>query len=184
MQKNAAGQIVLVASTAIYGMPASVPYSTAKAAYIGLTRSLAAAGEACNVKVNMVSPAGATRMSENMEDGEFRDWFLQTCRADLISPLVGLLCHESCPVNGELFVAGGGRIARTVIGETDGWIDPDMTVEQLAAAMPQIVAEEPRAHPRTTSEALGLFMETMGFSLSEPSTGLGTVKTGGAESGD
>ncbi len=176
MQAHGSGRVVLVGSTAIYGIAGSVSYSAAKAAYIGLTRALAAAGESNNIKVNMVSPAGATRMAENMAEGEFRDWFLKTCRAELVSPLVGLLCHETCPVSGELFVAGGGRVARTVIGETAGWTDPDMTVEQLAQAMPQIMAQEPVANPRTTGEALALFMETMGFSPSEPASGLGAVK--------
>ncbi len=176
MQANGSGHVVLVGSTAIYGIAGSVPYSTAKAAYIGLTRALAAAGESSNIKVNMVSPAGATRMAENMAEGEFRDWFLETCRTELVSPLVGLLCHESCPVSGELFVAGGGRIARTVIGETAGWIDPDMTMDQLAKTMPQIMAQQPVANPRTTGESLALFMETMGFSPSEPASGLGAVK--------
>lgn len=179
MQANGSGRIVIVGSTAIYGIPGSIPYSTAKAAYIGLTRALAAAGVTSNIRVNMVSPAGATRMAENMADGEFRDWFLETCRAELVSPLVALLCHEQCPVNGELFVAGGGRIARTVIGETAGWIDPDMTIEQVACAMPQIMAEAPAAYPRTTGEALALFMETMGFRPSEPAASLGAVKPGG-----
>ena len=115
-------------------------------------------------------------MAENMADGEFRDWFLETCRPELVSPLVALLCHESCPVTGELFVAGGGRIARTVIGETLGWIDPAMTIESLAAAMPLILNEIPAANPRTTGEALALFMETMGFRPSEPAANLGAVK--------
>jgi NAD(P)-dependent dehydrogenase (short-subunit alcohol dehydrogenase family) len=176
MQADGSGRIVLVGSTAIYGIPGSVPYSTAKAAQIGLTRALAAAGESSNIKVNMVSPAGATRMAENMAEGEFRDWFLETCRPELVSPLIGLLCHETCPVSGELFVAGGGRIARTVIGETAGWIDPAMTIEQVASAMPQILAETPAANPRTTGEALALFMETMGFAPSEPAASLGAVK--------
>ena len=176
MQANGAGRIVLVGSTALYGIAGSVPYSTAKAAYVGLTRALAAAGEASNIKVNMVSPAGASRMAENMAESLFRDWFLETCRPELVSPLVALLCHETCPVSGELFVAGGGRVARTVIGETHGWIDPDQTIERVAAAMPQILAEAPAAQPRTTGEALALFMETMGFSPSEPASGLGAVK--------
>ncbi|MCB2046971.1 MAG: SDR family NAD(P)-dependent oxidoreductase [Novosphingobium sp.] len=177
MQAQGSGRIAIIGSTAIYGLAGSVPYCTAKAAYIGLTRALAAEGEACNIKINLVSPTGATRMAENMADGAFRDWFLRTSRVDLVSPLVGLLCHESCPVNGELFVAGGGRIARTVIGETQGCIDPDMTIEQVAAAMPEILAQQPVANPRTTGEALGLYMEALGFEPGEARASLGMVKS-------
>jgi NAD(P)-dependent dehydrogenase (short-subunit alcohol dehydrogenase family) len=182
MQKNGSGRIVLVASTAIYGLAGSIPYSTSKAAFIGLTRGLASEGGKYNIKVNLVSPAGATRMSENMADGELKDWIMETCRVELVSPLVGLLCHENCPVNGELFVSGGGRIARTVLGETNGWINPDMTVEDVAAVMPQIIAEEPSASPRTTGESLSVFMGAMGFKLSDPNAGAGTVKASGAAS--
>ena len=46
------GRVVLTASTAVYGIPTSVPYSTAKAAYIGLTRALAAAGSPLGITVN------------------------------------------------------------------------------------------------------------------------------------
>lgn len=176
MQAQGSGRIVLIASTAFYGLAGSVPYSTAKAAMIGLTRSLAAEGASCDIKINLVSPTGATRMAENMADGEFRDWFLRASKVELVSPLVGLLCHETCPVSGELFVAGGGRVARTVLGETAGWIDADMSVETLAEAMPQILAQQPIAAPATTGEALGLFMETLGYRINEPGTGLGTVK--------
>lgn len=176
MDVQGSGRIVLVASTAIYGLAGSLPYSTAKSSYIGMTRGLAAEGAKSGIKVNLVSPAGATRMSENMADGELKDWLLKTARVDLVSPLVALLCHEACPVSGELFVSGGGRIARTVIGETRGWIDPDMTVEDVLQAMPTILAEEPAAEPRTTGESLGLFLDAMGFRLSTPISEAGTVK--------
>ncbi len=180
MERQGSGRIVLIASTAIYGLAGSLPYSMAKSSYIGMTRSLAAEGAKRGIKVNMVSPAGATRMAENMADGELKEHFLQTARVDLVSPLVALLCHEACPVSGELFVAGGGRIARTVIGETRGCIDPDMTVEDVLTAMPEIMAEKPTAEPRTTGESLGLFLDAMGLKLSTPLAEAGTVKAAGA----
>jgi len=167
------GRLVLAASTAFYGLPGSAPYATAKASYIGLARSLAAEGEGRGVKVNLVSPAGATRMAENMADGELKTWFLQNARVDQVSPLVVLLCHEACPANGELFVVGGGRIARTVISETRGVVDPDMSVEDVLELMPQILAEPGVAFPRTTGEALSFFMEVMGFRPSAPITSVG-----------
>ncbi|MBM3595466.1 MAG: SDR family NAD(P)-dependent oxidoreductase [Alphaproteobacteria bacterium] len=176
MERQSSGRVVLVASTAIYGLAGSLPYSTAKSSFIGMTRGLAAEGAKSGIKVNLVSPAGATRMSGNMADSELKDWLLTTARVDLVSPLVALLCHEACPVSGELFVAGGGRIARTVIGETRGWIDPDMTVEDVLQAMPAILADEPASEPRTTGESLGLFLDVMSFKLSTPLSEAGTVK--------
>jgi len=46
LQKQRYGRIVIAASSALYGMAASIPYSTAKASYIGFTRALAAEGAA------------------------------------------------------------------------------------------------------------------------------------------
>jgi NAD(P)-dependent dehydrogenase (short-subunit alcohol dehydrogenase family) len=162
------GRVVVAGSTAHYGLPGSLPYSTAKASYIGLVRGLAAEGQAKGIKVNLVSPAGATRMAGNMADSEFKDWFLRTAREDQVSPLVAYLAHEACAVSGELFVAGGGRIARTVIGETRGLVLPDITAEDVSARMGDILAEDAAAYPRTTGEALALFMEVMGFAPSAP----------------
>lgn len=178
MQSRGFGRIVIAGSTAHYGLPGSTPYSTAKAAYIGLVRSLAAEGEPQGIKVNLVSPAGATRMAGNMAESELKDWFLKTVRVDQVSPLIALLSHEACPVNGELFVAGAGRIARTVIGETRGVVAPDATPEDVLRRMDEVLGESSPAHPRTTGEALALFMEVMGFTPSGPITSV-AGKSGG-----
>ena len=50
-------------------------------------------------------------MAENLSESAFRDWFLATMKPELVSPLVALLAHEDCPVSGEFFVVGGGRVA-------------------------------------------------------------------------
>jgi hypothetical protein len=102
-------------------------------------------------------------MAENMADSEFRTWFLKTMTPDLASPLVALLGHEDCPVTGEHFIAGGGRIARTVIGETRGWVDPAMTIEDVQSHMAEIMAEPAAFHPATCQDALGDFMAVLGF---------------------
>lgn len=176
MQGNGSGRIVLIGSTALYGLAGSVPYCTAKAAYVGLTRALAAQGENDGIKVNLVNPSGATRMAGNMAESELKQWMMDTCGVELISPLVALLCHPQCPVSGEIFVSAAGRIARTVLQETRGWIKPDMSVEDVAAAMPEIMAQEPAAEPRTTGESLTFLMETMSFRLSDPGAGIAAVR--------
>jgi NAD(P)-dependent dehydrogenase (short-subunit alcohol dehydrogenase family) len=168
MTERRYGRIVVAASTALYGLPGSIPYSTAKASYVGLVRGLAAEGEPLGVRVNLISPAAATRMAENMAESSFKSWFMETARLDQVSPLAVLLAHESCPANGELFVAGGGRFARTVIGETRGVVDPDMTPERLQERMAEILAEPAAVHPRTTGEALAWFMQVMGRSPDGP----------------
>jgi NAD(P)-dependent dehydrogenase (short-subunit alcohol dehydrogenase family) len=169
-QRQAYGRAVLVGSSAHYGLPGSLPYTTAKASYIGLVRGLAGEGAAQGIRVNLVAPSGATRMADNMADSEFKAWFLKTMRPEQVSPLVAILSHEACPANGEIFVAGGGRVARTVIGETRGYVNPDATPEDLQREFAAILAEPAAFFPKTTQEALADFMAVLGFAPSGPVT--------------
>ena len=44
----------------------------------------------------------------------------------LVSPLVAYLAHEECPVTGEMFSVGGGRVAQVFIAETQGYYNADL----------------------------------------------------------
>lgn len=140
----ARGAVVFAGSTALYGMARSVPYSTAKSAYLGLTRSLALAGAAHGVRVNTIEPAAATRMAENLTASAYRTWFLTTMRPEVVTAVVVALVHESCTVSGELLVVGGGRIARTVVAETEGIVDDDLTAESALAHLADVLADPTR----------------------------------------
>jgi hypothetical protein len=52
----------------------------------------------------------------------------------MVSPLVALLCHQSCPTNGETFLSGMRRYARLFIGEAEGYVhrDTTVTIEDIA----------------------------------------------------
>jgi NAD(P)-dependent dehydrogenase (short-subunit alcohol dehydrogenase family) len=112
------GRIVIAGSSAMYGIAANTPYSVAKASYLGLCRALASEGEAHGIHVNLVAPSAASRMAEAMPGSAFRDWFLETLRPELVSPVVAWLAHPECDVNGETFIVAGGRVARVVLCET------------------------------------------------------------------
>jgi NAD(P)-dependent dehydrogenase (short-subunit alcohol dehydrogenase family) len=135
MVRQKYGRLVFTSSSALHGLPRSIPYSTAKASLVGLTRGLAAEGAAHGIKVNGVEPVAATRMAENLAESQFRTWFLEKMRPELVSPIVAVLASEACPLNGEILVAGGGRFARTIFGETPGWIEgrptPDSVLKNL-----------------------------------------------------
>ena len=162
------GRVVLTASTAVYGIPTSVPYSTAKAAYIGLTRALAAAGTPLGITVNALAPAGATRMAENLDESEFRTWFLATMRPELVSPIVAVLSHDDCAITGELFTVGGGRVARTVLAETSGYVNPDLTPEDLRDHLDEIMAEPLVFQPRDTADASAINANALGHQFGAP----------------
>lgn len=168
METQRHGRVVLTASTAIYGMPLSVPYSTAKAAYIGLTRSLAAAGAGSGITVNGIAPAGATRMAENLAEGEFRSWFLATMKPELVSPLVAVLSHDDCTVSGEMFAVGGGRVARMVVSETAGFVDPALSPESLRDNLEAILAEPATYLPIDTADASSINAAILGHVFGAP----------------
>jgi len=167
MQKQKYGRVVMAASNAIYGMAGSIPYSTAKASYIGFTRGLAAEGLAHGIKVNAVEPMGATRMADNMAESDFRSWFLKTMKSELVSPLVAMLGHEDCPVSGEFFVVGGGRIARTLLSETHGVVRPDLTIEGALACLPEVMADERVYVVNAGDPVVKYAAQALGFDMAE-----------------
>ncbi len=137
MVEQGYGRIVNTTSTGMFGLPNNVGYATAKAAVVGMTRSLATAGRAHDIKVNLVAPAAFTRMAGAADD----DSPMATQMApDLVAPMVAFLAHEDCPVTGEIYAAGAGRFARIFIAQAPGYVDTTgaPSVEDVAAHWPEI----------------------------------------------
>ncbi len=132
------GRIVMTTSSGMFGLPNNLSYATAKAAVVGMTRSLDTAGAAHGIKINLVAPAamhahgrtvGTTRSSRTIR------WRPSSSR-----PMVAFLAHEDCPVSGEIYAAGAGRFARIFIAQTEGYVHADgaPTVEDVAAHWAEI----------------------------------------------
>jgi NAD(P)-dependent dehydrogenase (short-subunit alcohol dehydrogenase family) len=170
MQTQSYGRVVLTSSSALHGLPGSLPYSAAKASLIGLTRGLAAEGGPQGILVNAVEPVGATRMAENLAESEFRTWFLATMSPEQVSPVVAVLASEACPLNGELLVAGGGRVARTTFGETLGWVDPNLTPESVLEHLVDVIDDAGHVLIRDGVQASAHHAEILGFQPQEPIT--------------
>jgi hypothetical protein len=51
--------------------------------------------------------------------------------AELVSPAVAFLSHESCPVTGECLDVMGGAVRRVYMGWTDGISDRQLTIETI-----------------------------------------------------
>jgi NAD(P)-dependent dehydrogenase (short-subunit alcohol dehydrogenase family) len=170
MQAQAFGRFVFTSSSALHGLPGSLPYSTAKASLVGLTRGLAAEGGPQGILVNAVEPVGATRMAENLAESEFRTWFLSSMRPELVSPVVAVLASAACPVNGEMFVAGGGRVARTVFAETHGWIGSDPSPESVLEHLDELMADDRLEVLRDGVHASAHHADVLGFAPTEPIT--------------
>jgi len=127
MLEQGYGRIVMTTSSGIFGLPNNTSYATAKAAVIGLARSLATAGSTQGIKVNLIAPAAVTRMAGRSDDDG-------AMAPELVAPLVAYLAHEACPVSGEIYAAGAGRFARIFIASASGYVHtgPDVTMEDVA----------------------------------------------------
>jgi NAD(P)-dependent dehydrogenase (short-subunit alcohol dehydrogenase family) len=123
------GRIVMTTSTGLFGLAHNLSYATAKGGVLGMARSLAAAGAALGIKVNVIAPAAMTRLSGPgaVEAGS------GPMTPDLVAPMVAYLAHEDCPVTGEVYAAGGGRFARLFLATTEGYVDTEAaTIEDIA----------------------------------------------------
>lgn len=135
MREAGFGRIVMTTSSAgLHGGHGLSAYASAKAALIGLTRSLATEGRSRNVLVNAIAPYAATPMTAGAITGPLAE----ALTPGRVAPMVGFLCSDAnASVNGQVFVAGGGRIARAVSVEAPGIVfdDAELTLETLAGCI-------------------------------------------------
>src|SRR6202008_796781 len=121
MTERGYGRIVLTTSAAgLYGDGTGPgpnpkqPYATAKAAVIGLTRSLGTRGRPADIRVNAISPTADTRLVglnrgiENTRAGApsstaTPDWVSANAPASVVAAGALWLMHESWPVAGGLY---------------------------------------------------------------------------------
>jgi NAD(P)-dependent dehydrogenase (short-subunit alcohol dehydrogenase family) len=136
MREQRYGRIVVTTSGAgTYGNFGQTNYSSAKMGVIGFARTVSTEGARYNIKANVISPAALSRMTENlMSDSAGR-----ALPPHLVSPAVAWLCHEDCPVAGEVIAASGGRVARVFVGETPGFAKLDLTIEDVAEHFDEIM---------------------------------------------
>jgi NAD(P)-dependent dehydrogenase (short-subunit alcohol dehydrogenase family) len=152
------GRVVNTTSAAgLLGMFGESNYATAKAGLVGLTRALAIEGARRNIKVNAIAPVARTRMSEDVLDGFEPD----ALDPGLVSPLVAWLAHEDCDASGEIFSAGGGRVARYFTAVTPGYFKPDLTPEDVREHLGDICREDDYSVPRSPADELTLIAEAV-----------------------
>lgn len=129
MAASGYGRVVLTSSICgLYGCPWNISYAVAKTGMIGLNNIIALEGAADGVKSNVILPAAVTRMASEWDTSSYPPMTEQQ-----VAPMVAWLCHESCPVSGEMYAAIGGRMAQAYVCETRGVYDPDWTIDMVAA---------------------------------------------------
>jgi NAD(P)-dependent dehydrogenase (short-subunit alcohol dehydrogenase family) len=132
------GRVVLTTSTGMFGLADNLGYATAKAAVIGMARSLAVAGAPHGIKVNLIAPSASTRMGVHPSDGldALNRPTPTLMEPAIVAPLVAYLAHEACQVSGGAYLAGAGRFARLFVGVTPGYVpdQPDhSSIEDVAS---------------------------------------------------
>jgi NAD(P)-dependent dehydrogenase (short-subunit alcohol dehydrogenase family) len=171
MEAQHYGRVVHTTSiSGLIGQVGQTNYGTAKSGLLGLTRILALEGESFGIKVNAIAPTAVTRMlvqamdnaPDEESDPEARETFSTFMRRldpGLVSPVVAFLAHESCPVSGEVFSAGGGQVSRLFVGRTDGFHKPDLRIEDVAEHLDEILDETRSTVPATTIEEMAHIFE-------------------------
>jgi NAD(P)-dependent dehydrogenase (short-subunit alcohol dehydrogenase family) len=154
MREQGYGRIVSTSSAAgIFGNFGQTNYGAAKMGLVGFTRVLAVEGAKYNIKANAIAPLALTRMTENIMGG-----LGDKLDPGLVSPIVAYLAHEDCPVSGEVFSVGGGRVAQVFIGETKGYFKADLAMEDVRDNWSTITDQSGYSVPHNLGEETALFL--------------------------
>jgi len=155
MRENGYGRIVNTASNAgILGNFGQTNYGAAKMGLVGLARVWAQEGAKYNIKANVIAPIAGTRMTQ-----ELLGPLAERLDPKLVAPIVAWLVHEDCPVTGEIYSAAGGRIARMFIGLTEGYYNPELTLEAVRDNFDQIRNEDGYMVPTGTNDEIGALLK-------------------------
>lgn len=163
LEHRAGGRVVMTSSPAMFGASTTPPYSAAKSALYGLTRSLAGQGRRSGIAVNSVMPSAWTRLTRSLPPGPMAELFAAHYPAEAVASFVAWLCHPSCPVSGESFSVGGGRAARVVLAENRGVVldegaDPSCWGEHVD----ELMATDEVVFPRSMNDEVTWQAHTLG----------------------
>ncbi|MDG2026626.1 MAG: SDR family NAD(P)-dependent oxidoreductase [Acidimicrobiales bacterium] len=155
MREQGSGRIVMTSSPAgLYGNFGQTNYSSAKMGLVGFARAIKQEGGRKGVSANVIAPTADTRMTEGLL-GTLAD----DTPPELITAVVGYLCHDSCELNGEVLACAGGRVARVFVGATPGIFDRNLTIDMVAENIEEICAEEGYTVPDNVGDEMGLILE-------------------------
>jgi len=136
MRERNYGRIVLTTSSSgLYGNFGQANYGAAKAGMVGLMNVLAEEGRKADIRVNIISPTAATRMTEELLPATA----LQLMKPESITPAVLFLLSETAPTR-TIMGAGAGSFAMIKILESEGINLPpsEWTPDAVAAHFEQI----------------------------------------------
>ncbi|MET4491249.1 SDR family NAD(P)-dependent oxidoreductase [Bradyrhizobium sp. LA7.1] len=136
MRERNYGRIVITTSSSgLFGNFGQANYGAAKAAMAGLMNVLAEEGRKTNIRVNSISPAAATRMTEDLLSPQA----LELLKPESITPAVLYLLGADAPTR-TIIGAGAGSFAVIKIIESEGINLPraEWTPDVVAARFAEI----------------------------------------------
>jgi NAD(P)-dependent dehydrogenase (short-subunit alcohol dehydrogenase family) len=148
MIEAGSGRIVNTCSEAALGfVPKGAAYGGAKGAVLSFTRELALEAPRHGIKVNAVMPRAQTRLSApevmahtyDVPVELFDSGSMDQYAPELVSPAAVYLAHDSCPLNGEILISGGGQVMRMAFVCNEGITNDAMTAEDVAAGLDKIM---------------------------------------------
>ncbi|MBV1871242.1 MAG: SDR family oxidoreductase [Gammaproteobacteria bacterium] len=134
------GRIVMTASgSGMFGNFGQANYGAAKSGIIGFAKALSHEGAKYDVKTNILCPAAASRMTENLMPPQF----LEKLKPEAVSPIVAYMCTEEINTNGAIFEAGAGSFAHANWARSKGYKAKDesgvASVDEIASAWEDIM---------------------------------------------
>ena len=141
MMKQERGRIVFTTSgLGIFGIYGADVYAAAKGGIDGLMSALRLECERWGVKVNAVAPMARTRMSG---DDLYAELPNEAVGPEHVAPVVTYLCSDECAVNGEIWSAGAGSVARIFTARTSGYYkhperEGALTISDIASHIDEI----------------------------------------------
>lgn len=168
MRAQKYGRIVFTTSASgLYGNFGQSNYGAAKAAMLGLMNVLHLEGARDDIRVNMLAPTAATRMTESL----LPEQAAALLAPETITPGLLVLVSEDAPSR-FILGAGGGSFAQTRIYETPGITlgEGEITAEAVAGALAQIADptgqtdmpdafSQTRKYAKAAAEARGLNLD-------------------------
>ena len=126
MVEQGYGRIVMTTSSGIFGLVENLAYATreggshrADAQPHDRGRAARHLGERDRARGDDTD-GGSLRRRRPKELDRADESTAAAMAPDLVAPLVAFLAHETCPVSGEIYTAGGGRFARVFIADDRG----------------------------------------------------------------
>ena len=148
MREQNYGRILMTSSsTGLYGNFGQANYGAAKLGLAGLAKTLALEGAKYNVRVNVIAPTAATRMTEDI----FPPDLLERFKPQKVAPAALFLVSEQAPTN-VIVGAGAGVVQAAYVTLTRGIALPESTPEAVAANWGRIIDREGEIVPQSGAE--------------------------------